>query len=151
MDIEKINELTQLVVTAPEVFRRCFDKRIVEPAINDLRLDLVNYHILIMQYLSTEGAQPVNVVGEKMAISKSQMTLATDRLIRDGLITRSADDADRRKIIIDLSIRGRWVMDEFAKTLRNEISRIVASVSDEEADQLINGLLILNKISTQIK
>jgi DNA-binding MarR family transcriptional regulator len=108
------------------------------------------YHLLVLQLLADEGDQAVNDVGQKLAISKSQMTFATNRLLDLGLINRQPDDEDRRKIRIGLTLRGRWVIEELTKNIQKEMTRLLNDLSDEEIIQLESGLLILDQLSKRL-
>jgi DNA-binding MarR family transcriptional regulator len=146
VDKEQLDRLTRFLLISPDVFRRRIEKQILNPAIKELRLELAPYHVWIMQILAEEGNQTVNDVGEKLAISRSQMTFATDRLFDLGLITRQPDEEDRRKIRIDLTLRGRWVTEELTKNIRKEFSLLLDDLSDHDLDQLENGLQILDRL-----
>ncbi len=147
MEQEQLDRLTRYLLVSPDVFRRKIEKQILSIALRDLHLALAPYHILIMQVLAEEGNQTVNDVGEKLAISRSQMTFATDRLVDLGLITRQPDEGDRRKIRIDLTIRGRWVTDELTKNIQKGIAGLLDDLDDRDIDRLESGLLILDQIS----
>jgi DNA-binding MarR family transcriptional regulator len=146
MEQEQLDRLTRNLLISPDVFRRRIEKQILNPAIHELRLELAPYHVWIMQMLAEEGNQSVNDVGEKLAISRSQMTFATDRLFDLGLITRKPDETDRRKVRIDLTLRGRWVTEELAKNIRKGFSRLLDDLSDQNLDQLEYGLQILGQL-----
>jgi DNA-binding MarR family transcriptional regulator len=47
-----------------------------------------------------------------------------DRLVREGLIVREASSADRRKVELKLSGRGRQVLAKLAGMHRRELERI---------------------------
>jgi len=149
MNHEQLDHLTRYLLISPEVFRRRIEKDLLKSAMKDLQLDLAVYHLLVMQTLAEEGGQTVNEIGEKLAISKSQMTFATDHLIDLGMIIRQSDDEDRRKIRIDLTLKGRWVSEQLTKNIRQYVASFLGDLRDEEIDQMVEGLKLLYSVTTR--
>jgi len=150
MESDQLDRLTRTLFISPEVLSRKIDRQILTIALKDMHLSMGMYHLLVLQVLADEGDQTVNDVGQKLAISKSQMTFATNRLIDLGLINRQPDDEDRRKIRIGLTLRGRWVTEELTKNIRKEISRLLHDLSDEDINELGSGLQILDHLSKRL-
>ena len=150
MEADQLDRLTRTLLISPEVLSRKIDKQILTIALKDMRLSMGMYHLLVLQVLADEGDQTVNDVGQKLAISKSQMTFATNRLIDMGLINRQPDDEDRRKIRIGLTLRGRWVIEELTKNIQKEMTRLLNDLSDEDIIALESGLLILDHLSKRL-
>jgi DNA-binding MarR family transcriptional regulator len=150
MEADQLDRLTRSLLISPEVLSRKIDIQILTIALKDMHLRMGIYHLLVLQVLVDEGDQAVNDVGKKLAISKSQMTFATNRLIDLGLITRQLDDEDRRKIRINLTLRGRWVIEELTKTIQRELTRLLTNLSDDDIIQLESGLQILDLISKRL-
>ena len=84
MEADQLDRLTRTLLISPEILSRKIDKQILTIALKDMRLSMGMYHLLVLQVLADEGDQTVNDVGQKLAISKSQMTFATNRLIDMG-------------------------------------------------------------------
>jgi DNA-binding MarR family transcriptional regulator len=150
MDADQLDRLTLTILITPEVLSRKIDKQILTISLKDMHLSMGMYHLLVLQVLAEKGDQAVNDVGQKLAISKSQMTFATNRLIDLGLINRQLDDEDRRKIRIGLTLRGRWVIEELTKNIQKEMTRLLNDLSDEEIITLESGLLILDRLSKRL-
>ena len=71
-------------------------------------------------------AEPVtinNLAGELFIRHNSAVGLV-DRLVREGLVAREASSADRRKVELRLSGRGRQVLAKLAAMHRRELERI---------------------------
>jgi MarR family transcriptional regulator, organic hydroperoxide resistance regulator len=150
MEADQLDRLTSSLLITPEVLSRKIDKQILTIALKDMHLSMGIYHLLVLQVLADKGDLAVNDVGQKLAISKSQMTFATNHLVELGLITRQMDDEDRRKIRINLTLRGRWVMEELTKNIQREMTRLLNDLSDEDIIQLESGLQILDHISKRL-
>ena len=150
MEADQLDRLTRTLLISPEVLSRKIDKQILTIALKDMHLSMGMYHLLVLQVLADEGDQAVNDVGQKLAISKSQMTFATNRLIDMGFINRQPDDEDRRKIRIGLTLRGRWVIEELTKNIQKEMTRLLNDLPDEDIIALESGLLILDHTFREI-
>ena len=150
MEADQLDRLTRTLLISPEVLSRKIDRQILTIALKDMHLSMGMYHLLVLQVLADEGDQAVNDVGQKLAISKSQMTFATNRLIDMGFINRQPDDEDRRKIRIGLTLRGRWVIEELTKNIQKEMTRLLNDLPDEDIIELESGLLILDHLSKRL-
>jgi DNA-binding MarR family transcriptional regulator len=150
MENEQLDRLTHSLLTSPVILTRKVDRQILSIALKDMHISMGMYHLLVLQVLAEENDQTVNDVGQKLAISRSQMTFATNFLVDLGLITRQHDDDDRRKIRIGMTLRGRWVTEELTKNIQREMARLLNDLSEAELIQLESGLQILDKFSKTI-
>jgi DNA-binding MarR family transcriptional regulator len=150
MDADQLDRLTLTLLITPEVLSRKIDKQFLTISLKDMHLSMGMYHLLVLQVLAENGDQTVNEVGQILAISKSQMTFATNRLIDLGLINRQLDDEDRRKIRIGLTLRGRWVIEELTKNIQKEMTRLLNDLSEVDIISLESGLQILDHISERL-
>jgi DNA-binding MarR family transcriptional regulator len=150
MDADQLDRLTLTLLITPEVLSRKIDKQFLTISLKDMHLSMGMYHLLVLHVLTEKGDQTVNEVGQILAISKSQMTFATNRLIDLGLINRQLDDEDRRKIRIGLTLRGRWVIEELTKNIQKEMTRLLNDLSEVDIISLESGLQILDHISERL-
>jgi DNA-binding MarR family transcriptional regulator len=150
MDADQLDRLTLTLLITPEVLSRKIDKQFLTISLKDMHLSMGMYHLLVLHVLAEKGDQTVNEVGQILAISKSQMTFATNRLIDLGLINRQLDDEDRRKIRIGLTLRGRWVIEELTKNIQKEMTRLLNDLSEVDIISLESGLQILDHISERL-
>jgi len=60
----------------------------------------------VMELLLHKGAQPVNEIGRRVALTSGSITTAVDRLEVRGLVTREAHPTDRRARIVRLTPQG---------------------------------------------
>ena len=78
----------------------------------------------------------MSVLADAVGSSSATLTRIVDRLVGRGLVYRTADDADRRRVLVQLSQRGA---DKVA-SLRPEVKRaeacLLADLTALERDQL---------------
>ena len=61
----------------------------------------------VLEALLHKGPMPVNVIGPKVFLTPGAISTAVDRLHRQGLVTRTEDAEDRRIRRVDLTPKGR--------------------------------------------
>lgn len=91
----------------------------------------------------------------QLKISAPAITQLTDRLIRKGLIKRTAGALDRRCVIVGLSIRGRQLVDHVRQRRREVFSRALVHLSKQEqaqiTDVLVNVVAALEEFQASAK
>ena len=70
--------------------------------------------ILLTAYL-TPPPHTVRGLAESMNISKPAVTRALDRLGELGFLRRKVDEADRRSVLVQLTVKGSVFLSEFAE------------------------------------
>lgn len=87
------------------------------------------------------GALATGQLAFQLKISPPAISQLTDRLIRKGLIERTAAADDRRCVIVALSAHGCQLVDQFRQRRREIFSRALKHLSKEEQAE-INEVLI---------
>jgi DNA-binding MarR family transcriptional regulator len=59
-----------------------------------------------------------------------------DRLERAGLVARTADPSDRRKIVVELTPEGLRTANQANASYVRERKRVLSELSDDEVDEL---------------
>ena len=86
------------------------------------------------------GPMQTGQLAAEMRISAPAITQLTDRLIRKGLIERSAAVDDRRCVIVALSDDGRRLVDQFRQRRREIFNEALAGLSETERKQALEVL-----------
>jgi DNA-binding MarR family transcriptional regulator len=86
------------------------------------------------------GPMQTGQLAAEMRISAPAITQLTDRLIRKGLIERSATADDRRCVIVALSDEGRILVDQFRQRRREIFNEALADLSETERKQALEVL-----------
>src|SRR5260221_11370156 len=64
----------------------------------------------VLEVLLHKGPLPVNVIGPKVNLTPGSISVAVDRLVAKGLVTRAECSQDRRVRIVALTPRGKSVI-----------------------------------------
>ncbi len=78
----------------------------------------------------------IKELAQKLGVTTGTLTVMTDRLEQNGLISRRPNKNDRRSIVVVLTKKGQKYFEEHHK-LHLELTReITSSLSENEAKQL---------------
>jgi len=100
-------------------------------------VSLQQYRALVV--LAARGPQRPGDLAVALGVDPSTATRLCDRLVGKHLITRRRPPADRRQVRLDLSARGRSLVDAVTERRRREIDRIVAHVPAGEQAALVRA------------
>jgi DNA-binding MarR family transcriptional regulator len=90
--------------------------------------------------LSTRGPSKVATLAGVLAVQPSTATRMVDRLVAAGLTDRKPNPESRRELIIDLTSRGRTVVDAVTAHRRREIAAVVERMPAEDRSGLVRAL-----------
>jgi len=138
----QMDEISEDVLLLFPLLKRLFDGPPSDPALAALKNH--SYHIL--QILQRKGPLSISAIGLLLLIAKQNMTTFIDRLMRDGLVERRNDPADRRIISIVLTEKGGHVLREWRRGLQKIIRGNVRRLNDEERDSLQAALRAIKTI-----
>jgi DNA-binding MarR family transcriptional regulator len=101
-------------------------------------VSLAQLRILVM--ISTHGAMNLTSVAEGLGVNPSNASRTCDRLVRDGLLDRREDTADRRSIQLSLTRQGQKVVETLFAKRRAMLEQIVSTMSQAQQRQLSSSL-----------
>jgi DNA-binding MarR family transcriptional regulator len=68
--------------------------------------------------------------------STGGMTQIVDRLVKAGLVLRSPDPTDRRKVVVGLTPKGRRLVDKAQTAYARERARVLGPLSERELHEI---------------
>ena len=86
--------------------------------------------------LHEDGPMTPSALVCRTEIDQARVSRAVDRLQEKGLVLRSRDAADRRRILLSLTEAGQRMYDELFPALADINRRIMSVLNDTEADAL---------------
>jgi len=66
----------------------------------------------VLEALLHKGPLPVNTIGPKVFLTPGSISIAVDRLYERGLVTRTEGGTDRRVRLVDLTPKGRRLIEQ---------------------------------------
>ena len=90
----------------------------------------------ILEALLNKGPLPVNTIGPKVNLTPGSISVAVDRLLDRGLVSRVESAEDRRVRVVSLTPKGRELMAPVFRKHVAEIRRVFADASAKEVRSL---------------
>jgi DNA-binding MarR family transcriptional regulator len=97
--------------------------------------------------IGDETPKTMKQIAETLGVAVSTPTRTVDHLIEKGLVTRSVDKKDRRQLLIELTSKGKKLVEDMDKEGLIMTRKMLENLEDEEVESLKNILL---KISENI-
>lgn len=83
----------------------------------------------VLRHLHHAGPQAQADIADSLGVAGSTLTRRLEQMEADGLITRAADDSDKRRIIVALSERGEALRAGQHERTGAEIDRLTAGIT----------------------
>ena len=116
----------------------------VEARLGEIGLSLAKLAAL-RRLAEAGGSLPLGQLAERLACVKSNVTQLVDRLEADGLVSRTADTADRRSRLAVLTDAGRTAHVRGAAIFEQAESELFGSLTHDEAERLFTLLAKVSK------
>jgi MarR family 2-MHQ and catechol resistance regulon transcriptional repressor len=99
----------------------------------------------ILEALLHKGPMPVNTIGPKVFLTPGSISVAVDRLLNRGLVTRTNSSEDRRVRVVDLTPLGRRLIEHVFAAHARQVDRLADVLSPKERRQIARGLKAFGK------
>ena len=107
-------------------------------SVSGLGLGLSDFAVLEM--LLHKGPQPVNIIGRKILLTSGSITAAVDRLESRDLLRRTSDPSDRRSRILQLTEKGRNLIERAFQKHAQDMQQTMAVLRSGERAELVRLL-----------
>jgi DNA-binding MarR family transcriptional regulator len=122
------------IMRVQQLLLREFDR-----ALKPLGITFARYEVLRLLSFSREGRLPLSVIGERLMVHPTSVTNAIDRLVASGLVMRTPDDQDRRRVYASLTADGKRVLRR-ATTALMDIDFGLSALDGRDREQLFDVL-----------
>ena len=99
----------------------------------------------ILEALLNKGPLPVNTIGPKVYLTPGSISVAVDRLLDRGLVSRVESPEDRRVRIVSLTAKGKALIVPIYRKHAAEIRKVFADASSKELRALETVLKKIGK------
>ena len=93
-----------------------------------------------LQEAARIGESPVSALARNVHVSHSTMTGILDRLEKRGLVTRTRDKNDRRRVTVSVTDRGQAVLDDAPSPLQDRFHSEIAKLEEWEQTLMLSTL-----------
>jgi MarR family 2-MHQ and catechol resistance regulon transcriptional repressor len=99
----------------------------------------------VLEVLLHKGPLPVNTIGPIVDLTPGSISIAVDRLVAKGLVSRVESTQDRRVRIVALSARGKDLIVSAFRKHSGQMRRVFSELSPEELRGLETALKKVGK------
>jgi DNA-binding MarR family transcriptional regulator len=107
--------------------------------------DLPSNGAFILAGIDTSGGPRQDLPAE-LGVTKQAVSQVTDVLVNRGYLTRSPDPRDRRRVVLELTDRGRQVVDAVLRGVEAVDRQLLERVSPAQLDAMRSVLIALTEI-----
>jgi MarR family 2-MHQ and catechol resistance regulon transcriptional repressor len=99
----------------------------------------------VLELVLHKGPLPVNTIGPIVSLTPGSISIAVDRLVAKGLVTRVESAEDRRVRIVALTPRGKDLIVSAFRKHSGQMKRVFSELSPEEIQGLEVALKKIGK------
>ncbi len=107
-------------------------------------------HYEIMRMLYESGQVHISNIADRLLIPRPQMTYLIDRLVEIGMVERNTDPSDRRMLDIQLSSKGKLIIEEHRKHIRDALKESMADLPDDELNEVSASLQKIREVFSKL-
>jgi MarR family transcriptional regulator, 2-MHQ and catechol-resistance regulon repressor len=104
------------------------------------RMGLGDSDFKVLEALLSKGPLPVNVIGEMIDLTTGSITTAVDRMEAKWLVIRKNHPQDRRIRLVELTAKGRRIIERASVQHSADMEKAFATLSREERNSLADLL-----------
>jgi len=106
---------------------------------------------IILEFLNLKGGCKMSDIARYIDVTTAAVTGMVDRLVKSGYVQREVSAADRRIIKINLTAKGKNLVERVNKERIQLIINIFGRISQREREEYLNILTHIHDILTQPK
>ena len=124
----------------PRIYFACHTRHVRDAESQRL---LSRHQASVLDHLDEIDPTTVNDLARHMGVTAATMSLAIDRLERQGYVGRARDATDRRRVHVRLTSAGVRVRDSASVLDLPRVEALVATLTDDEREIALRGLALL--------
>ncbi|MEY2438969.1 MAG: MarR family transcriptional regulator, and catechol-resistance regulon repressor [Verrucomicrobiota bacterium] len=125
------------------VFMKAFRALLPHAAESIKRTELGDSDFRVLEVLLHKGPLPVNTIGPKVWLTPGSISVAVDRLVRKGLVSRKDRAGDRRVRQVELTAKGRALI---TRGFREHAAAMESAISALSKNERLALLRLLKKL-----
>jgi MarR family transcriptional regulator, 2-MHQ and catechol-resistance regulon repressor len=133
------------------IFMKAFQALIPHAAESIERTELGDSDFRVLEVLLHKGPLPVNTIGPKVWLTPGSISVAVDRLVKKGLVSRTDHASDRRVRQVELTAKGRALITRGFQEHATAMETAVSVLSKKERLTLLRLLKKLGKHAAETR
>ena len=110
------------------------------------KIGLCDSDFRVLQTILHNGSMPVNAIGDAVELTTGSITTAIDRLEARSLAARKPHPGDRRVRLVELTAKGRRLIEKGLLQHAKDMEEAVAVLSADEREKLLKLLSRLGRL-----
>lgn len=94
--------------------------------------EISHYHFILLNMIGKSAALSVSEIGDRISISRPQMTAMIDKLVSMELVTRVPDTNDRRIIRISITPAGKNLLSRARKRIKMRLVKKLGILDEKD-------------------
>lgn len=138
---------SQVIEILPLLFREFLKREDNELS----RGQITCQQMVMLDLLTRRPRSTMKEISAALSVKMSSATVAVDRLIRQRMLARDRDAADRRRVWVRITPRGRKVVKRVLAQKRLGVEHVFGRLTDRERDQYLSVLLKVRSFLKEAK
>ncbi len=131
------------------MYKLFHDLKNIDHTDSSISLNKTQKKTLLILY--TENNSNMTLLCRMMNMEKGSYTSVIDSLIEKTLVSRERDKQDRRKVYIQLSKKGKSLVENEIENIRVKLEDKLEVLSAEDLTRFVNAIDDLNDITNKLK
>lgn len=131
------NSVRTLLLLLPRIVGRVKRLKIPEELQS---FDLAPRHLTLLSYLLFDGAMSINELAARLEVVPATVSLMVGELSRQGILSRTEDQADRRRTIVDIADEQRPAVDAWLSAGARAWQKALAPLTPAERQTFVDTL-----------
>lgn len=124
----------------PRIYYACHRRHTRDPQTGDL---VSLRHVQILDHLDTIQSVSLTALADHLGVTLGTASVAIDRLVKRGYVSRAPDDVDRRRIHLRLTAAGARICAAHSVLDPELVDQLLGALSDEDRRRALDGLEVL--------
>jgi DNA-binding MarR family transcriptional regulator len=136
-------EKAELIKKVVELQRRV--NRVLRRQVPDawLQLNITIPQLKSLFFISNQGSTSVGKLAAALGVTPANVTGIIDRLVEQGLVSRTENPEDRRMLVLRVTERGQALITDLRERQISRLSKVLSRLSPEELSTLAEGLALM--------
>ena len=106
---------------------------------------ITHTQFFVLVAIHSNGRCPMSRLAANMHVSMPTISGIVDRLVKGGYVQRIEDPKDRRQVVVELSGKGRQLIEQFQSAVMLRWSEVLEALDEKEVESFGNVISKLRK------
>jgi DNA-binding MarR family transcriptional regulator len=112
-------------------------------------LSIVGFQVLAL--LEMHGGMPMTRLADELGVALPNATGIVGRLVERGIVARSDDAQDRRRVVVTLTDAGHGLIGEMEEGRRERMSRLFSQMTEDQQQRLLQSVKDLHAAAMRLE